>query len=460
MASINLFNCVDNPCTKKAEFNFGKLRHLTSLGVRVLDEVLDIGYNAQPLDAHRKAIKDWRAIGLGVMGLADMLVAMGLKYGSEEANNFLEDVFREIRDISLIESSCLAKSFGSFGKFDSEKVLASRFFDTVPSNIKNLIREQGLRNGNLMSIAPSGTISTMIGVSNGAEAYFKVSYTRSTHTNVNEGTGKTFKVFAKAVDLLMREQNIKSQNELPDYVVDTYQIAPLDRVETQARIQEYVDNAISSTVNVKESTTTEEIFEAYMKAWFEGCKGLTIFRENCERTSIIDNKEGKKNTATPPVPSKELVPEKRSGIKKLNGCTIVESTSCVPKMYVTINQKDGKPFEVFTASDSGCKSNIATITRMTSAMLRLGVPVDYVVKQLRQSSCLACQTLKKQGKEISLSCGNAIADAIEESLKPEAKKRKQNEDKVGMAKCPECGEHSLVPTGKCVYCPQCGYSKC
>lgn len=433
---------------------------MTSLGVRVLDEVLDIGYNAQPLDAHRKAIKDWRAIGLGVMGLADMLVAMGLKYGSEEANNFLEDVFREIRDISLIESSCLAKSFGSFGKFDSEKVLASRFFDTVPSNIKNLIREQGLRNGNLMSIAPSGTISTMIGVSNGAEAYFKVSYTRSTHTNVNEGTGKTFKVFAKAVDLLMREQNIKSQNELPDYVVDTYQIAPLDRVETQARIQEYVDNAISSTVNVKESTTTEEIFEAYMKAWFEGCKGLTIFRENCERTSIIDNKEGKKNTATPPVTSKELVPEKRSGIKKLNGCTIVESTSCVPKMYVTINQKDGKPFEVFTASDSGCKSNIATITRMTSAMLRLGVPVDYVVKQLRQSSCLACQTLKKQGKEISLSCGNAIADAIEESLKPEAKKRKQSEDKVGMAKCPECGEHSLVPTGKCVYCPQCGYSKC
>lgn len=460
LGSINLFNCVENPCTGNATFDFGKLRYLTSLGVRVLDEVLDIGYDAQPLDAHRKAIKDWRAIGLGVMGMADMLVAMGFKYGSEEADKFLEDVFREIRDMSLIESSCLAKSFGSFGNFDSEKVLASRFFHTVPDRIKGMIKKYGLRNGNLMSIAPSGTISTMIGVSNGVEPYFKVSYTRSTHTNVNEGTGKTFEVFAKAVELLMKKQNIKSHDELPDYVVDTYQIRPFDRVITQGRIQEYVDNAISSTVNVKESTTTEEIFAIYMKAWTEGCKGLTIFRENCERTSIIDNKEGKKNTAPSPSPSKELVPEKRSGIKKLNGCTIVESTSCVPKMYVTINQKDGKPFEVFTASDSGCKSNIATITRMTSAMLRLGVPVDYVVKQLRQSSCLACQTLRKQGKEISLSCGNAIADAIEESLKPEAKKRKPAEEKIGMAKCPECGEYSLVPTGKCVYCPQCGYSKC
>lgn len=460
LGSINLFNCVENPCTGNATFDFGKLRYLTSLGVRVLDEVLDIGYDAQPLDAHRKAIKDWRAIGLGVMGMADMLVAMGFEYGSKEANKFLEDVFREIRDMSLIESSCLAKSFGSFGNFDSEKVLASRFFHTVPDRIKGMIKKYGLRNGNLMSIAPSGTISTMIGVSNGVEPYFKVSYTRSTHTNVNEGTGKTFEVFAKAVELLMKKQNIKSHSELPDYIVDTYQINPFDRVITQGRIQEYVDNAISSTVNVKESTTTEEIFAIYMKAWTEGCKGLTIFRENCERTSIIDNKEGKKNTAPSPSLSKELVPEKRSGIKKLNGCTIVESTSCVPKMYVTINQKDGKPFEVFTASDSGCKSNIATITRMTSAMLRLGVPVDYVVKQLRQSSCLACQTLRKQGKEISLSCGNAIADAIEESLKPEAKKRKPAEEKIGMAKCPECGEYSLVPTGKCVYCPQCGYSRC
>jgi ribonucleoside-diphosphate reductase alpha chain len=262
LGSINLFNCVENPCTGNATFDFGKLRYLTSLGVRVLDEVLDIGYDAQPLDAHRKAIKDWRAIGLGVMGMADMLVAMGFEYGSKEANKFLEDVFREIRDMSLIESSCLAKSFGSFGNFDSEKVLASRFFHTVPDRIKGMIKKYGLRNGNLMSIAPSGTISTMIGVSNGVEPYFKVSYTRSTHTNVNEGTGKTFEVFAKAVELLMKKQNIKSHSELPDYIVDTYQMI-LDHYTNDNEINfiEYQDkkNLIIYSRNHETNATYEEI---------------------------------------------------------------------------------------------------------------------------------------------------------------------------------------------------------
>lgn len=448
-----------DPCTPHATFDFSKLRSLTVLGVNVLDRVLDIGYGKQPLDAHRKAVDDWRAIGLGVMGLADMFVAMGIRYGSAEGNVLLSNIFKEIRDTALYESAMLAKSFGSFGKFDAEKVLKSSYFLTVSDFIKKAIKKYGLRNGNLISIAPSGSISSMLGISNGSEAYFKVSYTRSTHTNVNEGTGVTFKVFAKAVALLMKNQGIESEKDLPDYVVDTYQIDPLERVDVQSTMQEFVDNAISSTVNVKESTTTEEIMEIYLRAWMQGCKGITVFRENCERTSIINNTEGKKNNATMPN-KKPLIPEKRSGVKRLNGSTIVESTSCVPKMYVTVNEKDGKTFEVFTAPDSGCKSNIATITRLVSAMLRLGVPVDYVVGQLRESSCLACQTLRKQGKEISLSCGNAIADAIEESLKDSSPQKAVVEGEKSLGKCPECGELSLVPTGKCVYCSKCGYSKC
>lgn len=448
-----------DPCTSHATFDFSKLRSLTVLGVNVLDRVLDIGYSKQPLDAHRKAVDDWRAIGLGVMGLADMFVAMGIRYGSAEGNVLLSNIFKEIRDTALYESAMLAKSFGAFGKFDAKKVLVSDYFLSVSDFIKNAIKEYGLRNGNLISVAPSGSISSMLGISNGSEPYFKVSYTRSTHTNVNEGTGVTFKVFAKAVALLMKNQGIKSEKDLPDYVVDTYQIDPLERVDVQSVMQVFVDNAISSTVNVKESTTAEEVMEIYLRAWMQGCKGITVFRENCERTSIINNAEGKKNNATVS-DKKPLIPEKRSGVKRLNGSTIVESTSCVPKMYVTVNEKDGHPFEVFTASDSGCKSNIATITRLVSAMLRLGVPVEYVVGQLRESSCLACQTLRKQGKDISLSCGNAIADAIEESLKDSSPQKVIVEGEKSLGKCPECGELSLVPTGKCVYCSKCGYSKC
>lgn len=465
LGSINLYNCVDNPCTPDAKFNDATLKYLTILGVRTLDKVLDIGYDKQPLDAHRKAIDDWRAIGLGIMGLADMFAALGIKYGSEKSVKLAHLIFETMRNTALLESCMLAKSFGSFGKFNPDKVLASKYFDTVPDDIKDYIRKYGLRNGNLMSIAPSGSISTMVGVSNGAEPYYKLSYSRSTHTNVNEDTGVSFSVNAKAVQHYM---NINKTDNPPEYAVSTYEVNYLNRILLQAEIQKFVDNAISSTVNLPQDTTVEDIEILYMGAWEHGLKGITIWRDGNKRTPILgtDNR-AKKNTDLCERKLNTIAPESRSNTKILNGCTVKESTACVPKMYVTVNRKDGNVFEVFTNADSGCRANISTITRLISLALRSGIKLEEVLGELRAVSCLACQTLRKQGSNISLSCGNAIADAIELSLKDKVDTIEEEESVEPDIKkeperlvCPDCGEKTLIPSGKCFYCPKCGYSAC
>lgn len=465
LGSINLYNCVDNPCTPDAKFNDATLKYLTILGVRTLDKVLDIGYDKQPLDAHRKAIDDWRAIGLGIMGLADMFAALGIKYGSEKSVKLAHLIFETMRNTALLESCMLAKSFGSFGKFNSDKVLASKYFDTVPDDIKDYIRKYGLRNGNLMSIAPSGSISTMVGVSNGAEPYYKLSYSRSTHTNVNEDTGVSFSVNAKAVQHYM---NINKTDKPPEYAVSTYEVSYLNRILLQAEIQKFVDNAISSTVNLPQDTTVEDIEILYMGAWEHGLKGITIWRDGNKRTPILgtDNR-AKKNTDLCERKLNTIAPESRSNTKILNGCTVKESTACVPKMYVTVNRKDDNVFEVFTNADSGCRANISTITRLISLALRSGIKLEEVLGELRAVSCLACQTLRKQGSNISLSCGNAIGDAIELSLKDKVDTIEEEESVEPDIKkeperlvCPDCGEKTLIPSGKCFYCPKCGYSAC
>lgn len=465
LGSINLYNCVDNPCTPDAKFNDATLKYLTILGVRTLDKVLDIGYDKQPLDAHRKAIDDWRAIGLGIMGLADMFAALGIKYGSEKSVKLAHLIFETMRNTALLESCMLAKSFGSFGKFNSDKVLASKYFDTVPDDIKDYIRRYGLRNGNLMSIAPSGSISTMVGVSNGAEPYYKLSYSRSTHTNVNENTGVSFSVNAKAVQHYM---NINKTDKPPEYAVSTYEVSYLNRILLQAEIQKFVDNAISSTVNLPQDTTVEDIEILYMGAWEHGLKGITIWRDGNKRTPILgtDNR-AKKNTDLCERKLNTIAPESRSNTKILNGCTVKESTACVPKMYVTVNRKDDNVFEVFTNADSGCRANISTITRLISLALRSGIKLEEVLGELRAVSCLACQTLRKQGSNISLSCGNAIGDAIELSLKDKVDTIEEEESVEPDIKkeperlvCPDCGEKTLIPSGKCFYCPKCGYSAC
>lgn len=476
LGSINLYHCVSDPFTKDARINWSKLAKITDTAVRALDEILDYGYELQPLDENRKCIDDWRSIGLGIMGLADMFVALGLKYGSLESIAAAEAVLHSILEEALRTSCKLAKQKGAFGKFDWNKTKKSPLIQMYP-HLWQDIEKYGLRNGTLLSIAPTGTLSLLAGgFSGGVEPIYKIAMTRTTHSM--EAERKSFTVFARSVWDLMQHDGLPDTTTTEElykkypFLVESHDVDPMDRVELQSAIQQYVDNAISSTVNLKESATVEDIEKIYMTAFEKGCKGITVFRDNCKRGSILDvtPEPDKKNEIE--LDSVEI--PKRHRIHKVDGATYVEASACIKNFYVTVNHsEDNKIFEVFTAASGGCQANVNTITRLISLLLRAGVRVDQIINELREAKCQGCQELRKQGKKVSLSCGNAIADALQKAYKelqsakiapkgPEKSAKialKEPVKHVNSLTCPECGEQ-LKSEGRCFSCPNCGFSKC
>lgn len=450
LASINLYHCVLDPFKEESRIDYGKLYKMAELGVKMLNETMDYGYDMQPLDMNRKCIDDWRSIGLGVFGLADMLVALGVKYGSKEAQYIVSVVMNSIFQAAVVTSCELAKNSKPFGKFDLEKTMKSPLWGLINTETQSEIAQFGLRNGSLLSIAPTGSIATMAGESGGVEPFFAISYERTTHST--EGTGQTFKVYSKGVEDLLAFHNLKGlsdkeiKNRFP-FVVTAYDILPLDRVAMQSAMQQYVDNAISSTVNLPHEATVEQIEEIYKKAWKSGLKGITVFRDGCKRANILGVK--KKSFALD-----SISPPKRRDIKKVHGMTFRKETACIRSMYITVNSQDGKPFEVFTNHSGGCQANIHTISRLAAKLLQAGVKTSEVIQELKSAKCQGCLQAKKTHEDISDSCGNAIADAIAEAYDVEYV------DNTPYMVCPECGEKKMRAVGKCTTCDNCGYSKC
>ena len=517
LGSINLYNFVDNPYTATAHFNMERFCDTVKNAVTALDEILDYGYELQPLDKNRKCIDDWRSIGLGIFGMADMFVAMGIKYGSQKSIELIASIMRNMQTTAYATSAKLGAEKGSFGKFDKEKFNKSDMVHEIQYRFTSRVAKdlsQNMRNGTLLSIAPTGSISMLFRESGGVEPYYQVSYDRTTH--VLEKEGKSFHINMLAVENLLKfrgynpnELTAEQIKEKFPYIVDTYDIDPKDRVDLQSTMQAYVDNAISSTINLKESATVDDIFNLYLQAWSNGCKGITIFRDNCKRINILGTDHGVKRADVEnkevenPVPKVEIIkepvtiddmqsrqldnlePVKRNGVKSLWGRTFVYHTACVRNFYVTVNVKDNHIFEVFVGAETGCQANISTIARLTSYALRLGGKALDIADELSNANCPACSYLMRSGrKDISKSCASCIASAIRDIYKDLQENKTALEDAKntfekalteetqkaihevkgdihnGKMKCPECGEYTLIPDGKCAYCNNCGYSKC
>ena len=517
LGSINLYNFVDNPYTNMAQFDVERFCDTVKNAVTALDEILDYGYDLQPLDKNRKCIDDWRSIGLGIFGMADMFVAMGIKYGSQESIELITLIMRNMQTTAYATSAILGAKKGSFGKFDKEKFDKSDMVHEIQYRFTSRVAKdlsQNMRNGTLLSIAPTGSISMLFRESGGVEPYYQVSYDRTTH--VLEKEGKSFHINMLAVENLLKfrgynpnELTAEQIKEKFPYIVDTYDIDPKDRVDLQSTMQAYVDNAISSTINLKESATVDDIFNLYLQAWSNGCKGITIFRDNCKRINILGTDHGVKRADVEnkevknPVPKVEIIkepvtvadmqarqldnlePVKRNGVKSLWGRTFVYHTACVRNFYVTVNVKDNHIFEVFVGAETGCQANISTIARLTSYALRLGGKALDIADELSNANCPACSYLMRSGrKDISKSCASCIASAIRDIYKDLQENKTAMEDAKntfekalteetqkaihevkedihnGKMKCPECGEYTLIPDGKCAYCNNCGYSKC
>jgi ribonucleoside-diphosphate reductase alpha chain len=294
LASINLSEFVKHPFTKYARFEFEKFGEMVRNGVIYLNEVLDENMNLHPLEQQREMSRDLRQIGLGIMGLADMFIKMGIKYGSSESISLIHQVGRIMINEALRQSAMMAQVDGPFPRFNLEAILASPFVqENADEDVLELIKEHGLRNSQLLTIPPTGSISTLVGCSNGVEPIFQVSYTRKSESLHHEDT--YYKVFTPIVKDYMDTNGLSYEEELPDFFITTSNLDYKERIEVQATWQQYIDASISSTVNVPNEFTVEEVENLYIHAWEKGLKGITIYRDGCARSGILISNKKKSN---------------------------------------------------------------------------------------------------------------------------------------------------------------------
>ncbi len=468
LGSLNLSRFVKYPFTKNAYFNFDDFTKHIRIGVRALNEVLHEGLPLHPLKQQQESVNDLRQIGLGCFGFHDMLIKLGVVYGSNKSLKLSKNLGRVLANRALQESALLTEKWGQYPKYNKEYVLKSPYIiDIMDDETIDLIKEKGLANSQILTIPPTGSIATMLGASPALEPIFSISYNRKTES-LHEGDEKYYKVFTPIVREYMDKFEIKDEKNLPDYFNTTHQIPYLDRIRIQGMWQEYIDASISSTINLPEETTVEDIMNLYIEAWKHGLKGVTIFRNNCSRTGILTLGE------------MEL---KRGEVVKAPlecfGKTYKMVTGC-GNAYLTVSfDNKGKIIQTFTnkGSSGTCRSNQEAVSRLISLALRGGISIKKIIDQLKKVDvCPSYAIAKAKGTKVNQgsSCPYAMAVILEKAIdeiKPfnndnqdqkDLLKIKSKDEKIknpGMEKCPECGE--LLPvSGGCITCRNCSYSSC
>lgn len=449
LGSINLAKFVHGV---RQEFDWSWFRTVVHTAVRALNDALDYSYDKQPYEENREYIKRWRPIGLGVFGYADMLVELGLEYGSDEALEFTDKLFNTLINEAVKQSAWLCSDyFNTFGAYDYQKTAKSPLFQSLDDDTKDTVKKYGLLNGQLISVAPTGSISLLAGrYTGGCEPIYKLFYERTTHKLEDEG--KTFRVYAKSIEDLLNRNELSLDLPAEDikkmfpFVKESHDVEPIRRVLTQSTMQRHVDNSISSTVNLPESATPDDIFSIYDAAWQAGCKGITVFRDNCARGNILGltKKEEK-----PIILHDSLKPEKRGDIGTLTGKTYTKKMDDGTKLYVTINWKDGKLFELFVNSERH-KDEVDGITRLISLAMRCGVSIDSIISQL----------FKLNVDSVGFAVGNALNDAYTLDTHEPVVQEVEVEEKETIMECPECHSKNVKLTGHCWQCDECGASGC
>lgn len=449
LGSINLAKFVHMPTGKFCWDSFIDTVHVV---VRALNDALDYSYDKQPYEENRKYIRDWRPIGLGVFGYADMLVELGLEYGSEKALEFTRKLFHCLTNEAVKASALLCQDyFNTFGEYDYDKTADSKFFQSLDDDTKECVKEHGLLNGQIISVAPTGSISLLAGrYTGGCEPIYKLYYERTTHKL--EEQGKTFRVFSRSIENLLARNKLPMDMSAEDikkmfpYVIESHDVEPIRRILTQATMQRYVDNSISSTVNLPESATPDDIFAIYDAAWQAGCKGITVFRDNCARGNILglSKKEEK-----PTILHDSLKPERRGDIGTLVGKTYTQVMGDGTKLYITVNWKDDKLFEIFVNSERH-KDEVDGITRLISLSMRCGVSIDAIIKQL----------FKLNADSVGFAVGMTLNDAYTLDSHEPIVQEVEVEDRPREMECPECHSKNVKLSGHCWQCDSCGASGC
>lgn len=294
LGSINLAEFIVEPFTKNSIFDIEKFKSCVADCVVGLNEVLEEGLSLHPLDEQIEAVTNYRQIGLGVMGIADMLIKLKLRYGSEESIKLCRELSKIMLNAAVKQSAILAKELGTYKKYNKEAVLSSKFFkENITEDVAELVKEYGLRNSQILTIAPTGSISTMLGISGGIEPIFNTSYTRKTETLHDEDV--YYKVYTPIVSEYMHINNMDNEDELPNIFETAMTLKPIERINMQSAWQKNIDASISSTINLPHEATVEEVYNIYVEAYKNNLKGITIYRDGCKRSGILLNEKPKKD---------------------------------------------------------------------------------------------------------------------------------------------------------------------
>ncbi len=292
LGSINLSEFVVEPFTENAIFDIEKFKACVGDCVVGLNEVLEEGLPLHPLEEQRKTVAKYRQIGLGVMGIADMLIKMNLRYGSLESIELSNRLSKLMLNEAVKASSRLAKKFGPYEAYDKEAVLSSRFVkENLTKETLEYVEKYGLRNSQILTIPPTGSISTMLGISGGIEPMFNTSYTRKTESLHDQDV--YYKVYTPIVSQYMNTKDIENDDNLPDIFVTAMTLNPEERINMQSAWQNHIDASISSTINLPYEATVEDVYEIYLNAWKNNLKGVTIYRDGCKRSGILLNEKPK-----------------------------------------------------------------------------------------------------------------------------------------------------------------------
>lgn len=459
LGSINLSRLVKHPFEAGAGIDREELERLTATAVRFLDNVIDV--SRYPLREQEQEAKSKRRIGLGVTGLADALIFCNARYGGRDGLALTETWLSTIRTAAYRASAQLAAEKGAFPAYDAA-ILDRPTLASLDQETRALIREHGLRNGCLTTIAPTGTISLLAGnTSSGIEPVFAFSYQRRIRQADNSFIEEPVQDYALTV-----WRRLYGEAPLPEHsFVSTQTLAPADHLAMQATAQRFIDSSISKTVNCPEDIPFEHFSDIYARAFDLGCKGCTTYRPNAVTGSILSVEKPAEAQAHAPIP-----PTLTARPESLIGSTYkIKWPESEHALYVTINdiEEHGvrRPFEIFINSKN--MEHYAwtlALTRMISAVFRRGGDVSFVAEELkavfdpRGGSWL-------HGRYVP-SLLAAIGDVIQRHLDsdsvsaPAASKTAPHANKSRPRFCPKCSAGALIRSEGCDKCLECGYSKC
>lgn len=473
LGSLNLSAFVDS----EGKFIASDFAHAVQIAVTALNEILDEGIPLLPLEEQRRSVSDWRQIGLGIFGLADMLIKMGIRYGSKEAVTVCEDIAEQMFNAALEQSAYLAMKEGAFPKYREDPMFEGAMFNSYSSSVAyDYVKKYGLRNSQLLTIAPTGTLSTMLGVSGGIEPVFANYYERKTESL--HGEDVYYKIYTPIVKQYMESHGIADDKDLPDFFVTAGELDYSERIQMQSAWQEYIDASISSTVNLPNTATPQDVFDLYVEAWKNGLKGITVFRDGCRRAAVLSTSshtEEADGVCINDLPrgfiietSNNVIGKKR---KLITGCGSLHVSAF-------FDPATGDLMETYLSKGStgGCHNFMVGLSRMISLAARSGAGIHAIIDQL--NSCGVCpsyavrRATKKDtspGSCCPIAVGNALLEMWKEMqdeltvneevcLHVNKKNSPPTQSEIKLI-CPECGE-PIVHEGGCDICKNCGYSKC